>query len=224
MIERKSRRRLRRPLLAAAVLVGGSIVALLVSLPDETAPSAAAPSAAPAQLPKRPLSRLEQAASARFARAQAKFRVGSKVTDVTDEEQALIVKVNVFKGLLVRDEEKRDPTFRLRAEAALAERRPARASITWDDPTGNRDLVFTIEDSPGCGLEGDARQLTLDLEQVAQYPCLDRENMWDPGTKLTVEIEPVARGEELWEQLLNETMKQMAADAYLARVLPAAGE
>lgn len=176
-------------------------------------------------MPQRPLSRIEQAAATRFAGVEPQVRLpDGRTLPPSNEEHALAIEVNLFKGLLVRDEEKRDPTFRLRAEAELARRRPLRASISWEDLSGTRDLTFTVADSEECGLSGDAEQRVLGLDEIARHPCLDRDNLWEPGTTLTVELEPVAQAEPLWQELLRDTMKQMAADAYVAQAVADAGE
>jgi len=193
--------------------VGGAVAYALHS-------SGAAP-----DLPQRPLSRIEQAAASRFAGVEPQVRLpDGRTLAPSNEEHALAIEVNLFKGLLVRDEEKRDPTFRLRAEAELARRKPVRASISWEDLSGNRDLTFTVADSEECGLSGGAEQRVLDLDEVARHPCLDRDNLWESGTTLTLELEPVGQAEPLWQELLRDTMKQMAADAYLAQAVADAGE
>jgi hypothetical protein len=175
-------------------------------------------------LPERPLSRIEQDAATRFAGVEPRVKLpDGRLVAPSNAEHALAIEVNLFKGMLVREEEKRDPTFKLRAEAELERRRPLRASISWEDLSGNRDLTFTVSDSADCGLSGELEERVVSEAEVARHPCLDRENLWEPGTTLTLHLEPIARAEPLWQELLRDTMKQMAAEAYLAQPAADAG-
>jgi len=184
-----------------------------------TAPAVPADPAVASALPDRPLSPIEQKAVARFAGLAPAVRLpdGRRVPP-SNAEHALAIEVNLFKGLLARDLEQRDPSFRRRAEAELARRRPLHAGIAWEDPSGNRELSFSVDDSEACGLAPGAEVLVLDEREITAYPCLDRDNLWDPGTPLSVHLEPVDPAEPLWQELLRDTLKQRAADAYLAQL------
>jgi hypothetical protein len=220
----RSRPRTRaRTVLTLAVAAATGAVALALRAPEPPAAPAIPAASEPAPvLPQRLLSRIESAAAARFAGAEPQVRLpdGRKVAPSNDEH-ALAIEVNMFKRLLVREAEERDPTFRLRAEAELARRRPLHASISWEDASGNRDLTFTVADAVECGLSGEAEELVLGLDEIAQHPCLDRDNLWEPGTALRVHLEPVGQVEPLWQELLRDTMKQMAAETYLAQTAEA---
>lgn len=204
----------RRGVLAAlAVVITGAAVTLVLR-------SSGAPAQPAVDAPAR--SALEQAAAKRFAGSQPRLRLpDGKTLAPFDEEESLRFKVNLYKGVLVREEEQRDPTFRLRAEAELARRRPLNATIEWEDLSGNRTFTILVADSSSCGL-GDQAEMQLDGARIAQHGCLDREGMWESDSALSVRLQPIAPTEPAWRDLLNGTLKEMAAEAFEARA--AAGE
>ena len=202
-INRKSRTRGVRWLVAGAALITAAIVTLVVLVQPEPAPTS--------------LSRLEQEASARYAGAEPYVRLpdGRKLP-ATNPAHRLQIKVNAYQGLLARESEQRDPTFPLRAEAELSRRAPARAAIEWNDVTGNREMNFNVEDSSACGLEGKT-ELVIAVEDIPRYPCLAQGGtLWDPGTTLTVRLTPVEKQDPLWAELLSATKKAMATDEHFA--------
>jgi hypothetical protein len=203
-------------ILAGLVAVGLAAVAIAIR-PEP-------PARKLALRPAVPQSRIEREALARFAGATAQVRLPNGETVApSNEAHATAIKVKLYKKLLVREEEARDPTLRLRAESELARRAPRHVSVEWDDPSGNRELVFVVEDSSDCQL-GDERELSLTPAEAASHACLDRgENLWNQATSLRLQIEPV--DEQVAAELLRETMKALAVEAYLARsqLLPAAG-
>jgi hypothetical protein len=198
--------------LLSTVALGGALGGAMVWIRShhQPVPVAAAP--------KRPLTSLEQAAQLRFANVEPHVRMpNGQLLAPLDAEHALQMKVSAYKSVLVREEEDRDPTFRLRAEAELARRKPMRAAIEWEDPSGNQQLVYTIEDTASCGLDGNG-ELSLAAADVGRYPCLDQGgNRWDGAATLKIHLDPIAKGESQWNELLRETMKSMAADLYVAQ-------
>jgi len=196
-----------RWLIAGAVAITAAFAALaLLTRPDE-----------PALQPQRALSRIEQEASARFAgsRPYVSLPDGRRL-DPISQGHVLQMKVNAYQRLLADEAEQRDPTFHLKAEAELERRRPIEAGIEWNDVTGNREMDFTIEDSSTCGLDG-RTELSVAVEDVTRYPCLAQGGQfWEPGTRLTVHLTPVARDDRLWTELLSSTKKALATAAHLA--------
>jgi hypothetical protein len=167
--------------------------------------------------PPRPLSRLEREASARFAGSRPYVSLpDGKRLDPTSPAHVLQMKVNAYQRILADEEEQRDPTFHLKAEAELERRRPLTAAIEWNDVTGNREMDFTIEDSSTCALDS-RTELTVAVEDVTRYPCLAQGGtFWEPGTQLTVHLTPVTRDDHLWGELLHSTKKALATAAHLA--------
>jgi hypothetical protein len=199
--------------LLSTVALGGALGVGLVKLRALKTP------APPAAKLARPLTSLEQAAQARFANVEPHVRMpNGELLAPLNEEHALQMKVSAYKSVLVREEEERDPTFRLKAEAELARRKPVRAAIEWEDLAGNQQLVFTLDDTAGCGLDGKS-EIALAATEVGRYPCLDHGgNPWDEEATLKIHLDPIAKGESLWNELLRETMKSMAADLYVAQL------
>jgi hypothetical protein len=178
----------------------------------DTQPTASAAEPAP-----RPLSQLEREATARFAGSQPRIKLpdGTQVPP-RNEEHALAIKVRSYKNLLVQAAEARDPTFKLKAEAELERRQPRHATITWEDVSGNQEMLFVVEDSSECGLPDGATDLQLSATELSQHPCLAVNGSLGGDVSASVHLEPVGSDEALWQELLRDTLRSMAAEAHLA--------
>lgn len=181
-------------------------------------PSLPAGALATTEAPQAPQTDIEREAERRFANMKPRVRLPNGTTLApSNEAHEHQIKVNLYKGILAKEAEVRDPTFRRRAEDALAARQPMRGSVSWDELSGNREMTFVVEDSSGCGL-ANQREMRLRPDEVRRYPCLDRgANLWDEAQELRVQLEPIERNDPVWRELLRDTMKSMAAEARFAR-------
>lgn len=164
---------------------------------------------------------LEAEALQRFPAPKVVLPNGTRVTP--DEPTAKALSVSLFKKVLAQQEQRRDPAFRARAEAELAHRAPVRASMRWEDTAGNRELQFVVDDARACGLEG-RTELTVTRGELLAYPCLQRGSAFSAEEgPFVVQLEAIAQGEPLWNEMLGDTMKALAGEAHLARLQGSGG-
>lgn len=195
---------------AVVLALAGALYAWRGADPQETRPPSAAPE-------PRQRSQIEREAIARFAGSAPRVKLPDGTTLApSNDEHALAIKVNAYKSILAREAERRDPTFKLKAEAELERRKPRHATLTWQDESGSREAVFVVEDSSSCGLPDGEAELQLPAAELAHHPCLSTGGSLGTELDVSVRLEPVNADETLWRELLRDTMRGMAAEAHLA--------
>ncbi len=171
---------------------------------------------------KRGPTNLERAAMERFANSRPRIRLpsGREIHPPT-EEQERAMKVRLFKSSLVRELERSDPSFRGRAEEAVADGHPREVTLQWEDVTGNQELSTVVTDTRDCGVDFDvAPEIKLLPDELGRLPCIDLHDgvpPWEPAIgDVTIIARPVEPGTRRWQGLVHEQMKQMAVARFEA--------
>jgi hypothetical protein len=127
--------------------------------------------------------------------------------------------VSLYKRELAKDEERRDPAFRAKAEDDVRLRQPSRVTITWDDLAGSQELDFDVTDTRACvALVGAHHDVSA--KALGQFGCLTLptlQNRWDDDAKLTVMLAPFEEGESKWNRFVGERMTELAEERFAAR-------
>jgi hypothetical protein len=166
---------------------------------------------------------LERAALQRFATTTPQIRLpDGRQKPITNPEQAKAIKVIHFKELLKREELMRNSAFAEEADMHLREGKPALIVVEWESEAGTERVEKVVSDTVTCGLDRIDEPRPYLFEDLKRLDCLYEEAspFWDTvATTVTISREPIVEGDFDWNRLREETMRDLAAIAFVQRSL-----